>query len=339
MKKITILALNNAISSSVMGTMDIFSQAGITYNFIMGLDPEPYFNVKIATQDGNPVTCFNDAQIHPHCSAKEVVSTDLIIIPAFYDFETLSSNRQSIDWLKDHYSRGTTIGSICLGTFFLAETGLLDGKTATTHWGFTREFRKRYPQVKLKPKQIITDEGDLLCSGACNSYIDLSIYLIERYCGRKVAVECSKTMIHDFARSSQAPYTMFQSKKDHNDTQILSVQETIEDNFSDGFNPDILAKENGMSRRTFERRFKTATGDTLLIYLQRLRVEAAKHMFETGSHTFEEIAYQVGYEDSGFFRKLFIRHTGLRPKEYKTKFLRYKPKRQDYGGKDVTLAF
>ena len=322
MKKVTILALDNAMSSSVMGTMDIFCQAGYTWPVIMEFEPEPYFDVEIVTQDGKPVKSFNSATIHPHRAVDEVKSTDLIIISSFYDFETLTSNRGTIRWLKDQYRHGVTIGSICLGSFLLAETGLLDGKAATTHWGYTHEFKKRYPQVILNSGQLITDEGNLLCSGACNSYIDLSVYLIERYCGRKVAVECSKTMIHDYARSSQSPYIVYQKKKDHNDPQILAIQKLIEKKYADRFEPETIARAYGMSRRTFERKFRKATGDTPLVYLQRIRVEAAKQLLETGSQTFDEISYHVGYQDNCFFRKIFKRHTGLRPNEYKTKFQR-----------------
>jgi transcriptional regulator GlxA family with amidase domain len=322
MKKVTILALDNAMSSSVMGTMDIFCQAGYTWPVIMDIEPEPYFDVEIVTQDGKPVKSFNNAPVYPHRAVDEVKSTDLIIISSFYDFDTLASSRGTISWLKEQYSHGVTIGSICLGTFLLAETGLLDGKSATTHWGYAHEFKKRYPQIIINPGKLITDEGNLLCSGACNSYIDLSVYLIERYCGSKVAVECSKTMIHDYARSSQSPYIVFQLKKDHNDPQILAIQKLIEKKYADRFEPETIARAYGMSRRTFERKFRKATGDSPLIYLQRIRVEAAKQLLETGCQTFDEISYHVGYEDNCFFRKIFKRYTGLRPNEYKTKFQR-----------------
>jgi len=320
MKKITILALENAMSSSVMGTMDIFSQVGFTWNYIMGFDTNPYFEVEIVTQKGKPVKGFNNTMINPHLAAEEVEATDVIIISSVSDFEPLTHNKNAINWLKHHYSRGTTIGSLCVGSFLLAETGLLDGKTATTHWGFAHEFHGRYPQIHLRPRQLITDEGSLLCSGSCNSYIDLSVYLIERYCGSKVAVECAKTMIHDYARSSQAPYIVFQHRKDHGDSRILSVQKLLEKNYSESFDIDKISHNHGMSRRTFERRFKKATEVTPLMYLQCVRVEAAKQLLETGLQTFDEISYHVGYEDSNFFRKVFVKQTGLRPKEYKIKF-------------------
>lgn len=325
MKTVTILALESAMSASVMGAMDIFAQAGFTYNYLMGRELEPYFEVKIASRDGKPVKCFNDARILPHCGVDDVKSTDLLIISSFTDFEILPLNKGLHDWVKEQHDKGTTIGSVCLGSFFLAETGLLDGKTATTHWGFVREFRKRFPRITLQPEKLITDEGNLLCSGACNSYIDLSVYLIERFCGRNAALQSSKTMVHDFARSSQAPYIVFQHKRDHQDEQILAIQDYMEEKYFLPFNSEQLAREFGMSRRTFERRFKKATHHTPILYLQRSRVEAAKQMLETSLQTFDEIAYNVGYEDSSFFRKVFVKHTGLRPSEYKAKFHREAP--------------
>lgn len=325
MKRVTILALESAMSASVMGTMDIFSQAGFTYNYLMGADPKPFFDVQIATRDGRPVRCFNNAEIHPHCGIGDVRHTDLLIISSFTDFAILTWSGDLGAWVKEQYHKGATIGSICVGSFLLAQTGLLDGKTATTHWGFVQEFRKRYPQIILRPEKLITDEGHLLCSGACNSYIDLSVYLIERFCGRNVALQCSKTMVHDFARTSQAPYIVFQRNRDHNDELILAIQDNIEEQYDLRLNPEQLAREYGMSRRTFERRFKKATGHTPVFYLQHTRVEAAKQMLESGLQSFDEIAYKVGYEDSSFFRKVFVKHTGLRPSEYKAKFNRGYP--------------
>ncbi len=320
MKKVTILALNNPMAASVMGTMDIFCQVGVTWNHIFGEAPEPFFEVEIVTRDGNPVQCLNGAMIHPNRAISDVESTDLIIISSFYDMDALASSEASVRWLRERHERGATLAGVCLGTFFLAETGLLDGKTATTYWGFTEVFKQRYPKIRLKPDQLIADEGTLLSSGGCNSYIDLAAHLIERYCGRETAVKCSKTMIHDFGRSSQAPYAVFQAQRDHRDEPIQSVQMKLENDHSHAFDLDALARDHGMSRRTFERRFKTATGDTPLLYLQRVRVEAARRLLEKGGRTFDEIAYRVGYEDSGFFRKVFVKHTGLRPGEYKIKF-------------------
>jgi len=322
MKRVTILALDHAVTSSVMGTMDIFCQVGVTYNLVTGIAPEPRFVVEIVSLDGRPVVGFNQTRIDPHRSTAEVEETDLIVIGSFLEFETLSTCRAGIPWLRQHFERGATIASICSGAFFLAETGLLDGKRAATHWGLADEFRRRYPRVRLDPDLVVADEGRLLSSGACSSYIDLAVYLIERYCGSTVALQASKAMLHDFSRVSQIPYYVYLPRRDHGDDQILSIQALMEQDFARDFDLDLIARDNGMSRRTFERRFKSATGDTPLVYVQRIRVEAAKQLLESGRRTCDEVAYRVGYEDSGFFRRLFVKYTGLRPSDYQTKFRR-----------------
>lgn len=322
MRKVTILALDHAMAGSVMGPMDIFCQAGLTWNYIFGKTPAPLFEVEIVTLGGRPVPSFNGAEIRPHRAAEDITATDLILVSSFASFDTLAKAEQSGDWLRKHHDRGAVIGSICLGSFLLAATGLLDGKTATTHWGFVEPFRERFPRVLLRPDKLITDEGSLLCSGACNSYIDLSLHLVERFCGPEVALECSKTLLHDRGRDSQAPYAVHRFRKDHNDQRILEIQCRLEENCGAHYDIELLAKEHGMSRRSFERRFKTATGEPPLLYLQRLRVEVAKQLLESAPQSFNEITFRVGYEDSSFFRKIFRKHTGLSPQDYRRKFRR-----------------
>ena len=323
MKKITILAMYQTMASTVIGPMDVFYQAGVIWNYFSGQKVTPYFEVKLVTTIGKPFKCLSGVRMVPDGSIHDVQDTDLIVVSSILDIDkTLSVQGEAIEWLSDRYSRGSHIATICSGAFVLAETGLLDGKTATTHWAFADQFQKRYPRIELKPERLITDEGDLFCSGGYNAGIDLSLYLVEKYCGHEVALQSSKSVISDIGRTSQAPYAIFQFQKDHHDNQILAVQEWIENNFDQNFNYDKLARDHGMSRRTFERRFKNATGDTPLTYQQRIRVEAAKQLLEDGNPSFDEITYQVGYEDSSSFRKVFIKQTGLRPTEYRKKFQR-----------------
>lgn len=322
MKKVVILALDNVLAASVMGPLDVFCQTGATWNYIQGEVPVSYFDVTVVTKDGRPAGNGNRAGIQPNCAMDEIGSTDLILVSSFSDERTVDTSGDAIEWLTYHYSQGSTLAGICAGAYILAETGLLDGKTATTHWGFAKDFRQRYPGVKLEPEKIITDEGRLLCSGGCTSYLDLSMYLVERYCGRQVALESAKAMLHDLGRSSQAPYQSLGFAGNHNDAKIRSVQEWLEANYNRPVNIKALAAQFGLSRRVLERRFKAATGDTPLIFLQRVRVAAAKGMLESNAGTFSEIAFKVGYEDTGFFRKLFKKHTTLGPKEYKARFCR-----------------
>jgi transcriptional regulator GlxA family with amidase domain len=323
MKRVTILAMVNTMASTVIGPMDIFYQAGVVWNYFRGEKPNPFFETRIVTTDGKPCRCMNGATLAPEASIRDVESTDLIVVSSILDIDkTMKYEGETVDWLKQHYGRGAHIATICTGAFMLAETGLLDGKTATTHWGSANEFRRRYPRIDLKPERLVTDEGDLFCSGGMNAGADLSLYLVEKYCGHEIALQSSKTMISDIGRTLQAPYSVFQFQKEHRDDTILAVQKLMEDQFDRNHPYEELASKFGMSRRTFERRFKAATGDTPLIYLQRVRVEAAKAMLENRDLSFDEVAYSVGYQDGAAFRRIFLRQTGLPPGEYRRRFER-----------------
>ncbi len=323
MKKVRILAMFNTMASTVIGPMDIFYQAGVVWNYFRGEKPAPFFETSIVTTDGKPCKCLNGTTLLPDASIHDVESADLIVVSSILNMkQTLKYEGAAVDWLKRQYGLGAHIATICTGSFVLAETGLLDGKTATTHWGAADEFRRRYPRVHLKPERLVTDEGDLFCSGGMNAGTDLALYLVEKYCGHQVALQSSKAMISDMGRTLQAPYAIFQFQKDHQDNRILAVQKLMEENFERNHPYEELASKSGMSRRTFERRFKAATGDTPLVYLQRVRVEVAKAMLENQDLSFDEIAYRVGYQDSAAFRKIFRKETGLLPGEYKRRFQR-----------------
>ncbi len=327
MKKVTILGLYNSMATTIFGPMDILNQAGRLWNRVSRSPQTPFFEVTIASADGQPIRSVNNIQIQPHCSINQIEQTDLIIIAsATYIERILEKNPELVTWLRHQYDQGAHIASICTGVFLLAETGLLDGKSATLHWGFTEVFRKRYPHVALEQDQMYLDHGRLYCSAGVSAGMDLSLYIVEKFCGRKAAVESAKTMVLDLGREKQTPYDCFFVPKDHGDTLIIKAQEWIEEHQTEAINYDWLAQKFRMSRRSLERRFKNAVGVTPLGYLQKLRVEYAKHLLEEGIQTFNEITYQVGYEDISFFRKIFIRLTGLRPKEYQQRFTGYSQK-------------
>ncbi|MCD4741433.1 MAG: helix-turn-helix domain-containing protein [Desulfobacteraceae bacterium] len=324
MKKVTILGLYNSMATTIFGPMDILNQAGRLWNRVSNSHQTPFFDVTIASPDGQPIKCTNNVLIQPHCSIEEVDKTDLIIIAsATYIKKILQKNPKLVPWLLKQYNQGAQIASICTGVFLLAETGLLNGKSATLHWGFTEMFEQKYPKISLRPDKMFIDHGRLYCSAGVNAGMDLTLYLVEKFCGRQVAVECAKTMVLDLGRESQTPYDCFLSSKDHNDSLIAKAQNWIKKNHTQSIDYDLLAKKYNMSRRSLERRFKQAIGITPLAYLQQIRVETAKRLLEEGIRTFSEITYQVGYEDISFFRKIFIRLTGLKPKEYQQRFKGY----------------
>ena len=323
MKRITILALDDAAATTITGPYDTFCLTGVLWNLGQGMDILPEFQVEIVTPKGEPAKCMNNLTIMPHRAMTEVDKTDLVLVSAVLDIhQTLANQGEIIGWLKEQYNKGAMLASVCTGSFALAETGLLDGKIATTHWRTADEFRALYPKVDLKPERLITDTGDIFCSGGFNSSVDLANYLVEKICGRQTAIQCAKSLVVDRGRSSQTPYSVFHFQRDHDDEQIIKAQDSLEKQYNLNINFDSLAKDCGMGRRTMERRFKAATGDTPLIYQQRVRVEEAKKKLESSNNTVDEISYKVGYEDTNFFRKIFIKHTTLRPKEYRSKFIK-----------------
>lgn len=321
MKKVTLLGLYNTMATTLFGPMDIFNQAGRLWQRLDNRPRSPYFEVVIASPDGQPIRCANNVLVQPHCSIQTIQQTDLLVIAsATYIDEILEKNPELVPWIRKQYDQGAHVASICTGVFLLAETGLLDGKSATLHWGFTQMFSRRYPRVRLQSDKMILDQGRLYCSAGTNAGLDLSLYLVEKFCGRRAALESAKTMVLDLGRKSQMPYSRLLISTEHGDPTIIKTQKWLEQHPTEPIDYDRLAVKYGMSRRSMERRFKRSTGVTPLGYVQQLRVEKAKHLLEEGDRTFSEITYDVGYEDISFFRKIFIRLTGLRPKEYQQRF-------------------
>lgn len=319
MKDITIVALDRSIASTVTGPMDVFSLSGVFWNSINGIKSAPHFSVHLVTGDGGPVQCMNGISLTPQGAVHDIQKTDLVIMSAIGGdkiSDAIDANRNIIPWILDMHKKGAWIASVCTGAFLLAETGLLDGRTATTHWGFIRQFKKRYPKIHCRADALITDEADLYCSGGITSCFDLSLYLIEKLCGRPVALQCAKTIVHNLGRSFQAPYATLIGRRTHRDSLIHKAQNRIEENYANNLSISLLAKESGMSERNFQRRFREATGDTPLSFLQKVRIEVARDLLESTDKSFEEVTFLVGYDDAGSFRKIFHRQTGLLPRDY-----------------------
>lgn len=311
MRRITIFLPENAMLSSIAIPLDVFSAAGVFWNMLHGNKPTPFFDVKTASISGKPIKTTFGQEIKPDLSIEDTGVSDTIIIPPTDATDTLAPD--TVSWLIESYEKGAHIASICLGAFLLAQTGLLDNKRATTHWGYENRFRKQYPKVKLKPEKLITDEGDLFTSGGANAGGDLALYLIAKYAGKEAAFQTARIMVMDMDRESQSPYFLFRLEKTHGDKDVMNIQNWLEKNFNDEVNVNLLADKAGMTRRTFERRFKNATGDSPLRYLQRVRIENAKQLLEKGGKTFDEITYLVGYEDSSAFSKIFKKQQGSLP--------------------------
>jgi transcriptional regulator GlxA family with amidase domain len=260
--------------------------------------------------------------VHTDSVLKDIKKTDLIIIPALDgDLKNaIEQNKEFIPWIVKHYTQGAEIASLCLGAFLLASTGLLKGKQCATHWAAANEFRKMFPDVNLVTEKIITDEQGIYSSGGAFSYMNLILYLIEKYAGLEMAILCAKVFAIEIERDSQSPFIIFQGQKDHEDEPIIKAQEFIEKNYQDKITIEQLTSMLALSRRNFERRFKKATNNTVTEYIQRVKIEVAKKDLEAGRKNINEVMYEVGYNDTKAFRTTFKRITGLLPAEYRSKY-------------------
>jgi transcriptional regulator GlxA family with amidase domain len=321
MKHISILVPKGAILGSIEGPRQVLTEVN---KFLKSIDKPPLFKVQLVglfdevTVAGGIYTVSTDALV------KDIEKTDLIIIPALDGdmVKILEQNQDFISWIIKQYKGGAEVASLCVGAFMLASTGLIKGKQCATHWMAANDFRKMFPDVNLVEDRIITDEQGIYSSGGAFSYLNLILYLVEKYAGRDVAIFMSKAFQIDIERRSQSQFIMFNGQKDHEDEAIKKAQEFIEQNVQDKITVDQLASTLAVGRRNLERRFKKATSNTVIEYIQRVKIEAAKMSLERSRENVNEVMYNVGYNDPKAFRLTFKKITGLSPIEYRNKYNR-----------------
>jgi len=322
MVNVTVLFLDGTFSSTAVGPMEVFRHAGTLWNVLTGARPDPRFRVTTASLDGRAVHCDGGIRIRPDAAIADIRKSELIFIPTTglnFD-DVLDRYAPAVPWLRRWLKRGASIASVCSGVGLVAATGMLDGKRATTHWALADLFRQKYPRVKWMPELMVTEDSGFYCGGGVHAALDLSLYLVEKFCGHEVAMESAKALLIETPRAWQAGFGIVPLKTDHTDEAISSAQEWFHENFHRDFPLDAPARRVAMSLRNFVRRFKQATGDSPLIYLQKLRIAAAKRLLEGGHRTMQEISDAVGYQDVAFFRQLFQRHTGVSPSAYRERF-------------------
>jgi len=321
MKHITILVPRGGILGSIEGPRQLLTQVN---NFYKAKGADPVFKVELAGLDEQTLLAGGLYTIHADVLLKDLKKTDLIIIPAIDGEMTsaLEANKEFIPWIIEKHSHGAEVASLCLGAFLLASTGLLNGKKCATHWVAANDFKKMFPEVTLIPEKVITDEKGIYSSGGAYSYLNLILYLIEKYTGRNMAVLCAKVFAIEIERESQSPFMIFQGQKEHEDEPIRKAQEYIENNFHEKITVDQLASMFALGRRNLERRFKKATSNTVIEYIQRVKIEAAKLSLESSRENVNEVMYKAGYSDTKAFRTTFKKITGLSPIEYRNKYNR-----------------
>ncbi len=319
MKNVSILVPETAVIEAVADPHYMFKAVN---QFLLASGKDSLFNVQLVAVNKEVKLENSLFTVHIDKQLKDVSQTDLIIIPALSGdmLAALDLNTTLIPWITKQYSQGAEVASLCIGAFLLAATGLLKGKKCSTHWNSANEFRRMFPDVELVDGCIITEENGIYSSGGANSYWNLLLYLVEKYTDRDTAILASKYFAVDIDRESQSAFMLFQGQKAHEDAEILLAQEFIEGHYTDKISVDLLADRFSIGRRSFERRFKKATNNTVVEYLQRVKIEAAKRSFESSRKNITEVMFDVGYTDTKAFRTVFKKITGLTPIEYRNKY-------------------
>ena len=325
MKHLSILVpQGSSVVDTIIGPYNLFKMANGYHQKLNELS-EPLFHIDLVGINNEPVTYQQLFSIQPTNTIESVEKTDLIIIsPISGDLEkNIEANQSFIEWIKkQRITNDAELASLCKGAFLLAETGLVNGKDCATHWTAHDLFRSKYPEVNLIPESIICEANGIYSSGGAYSILNFTLYLIERFFGRETAIWTSKISEIEFDRISQNEFIIFRGQKDHQDEQIAAAQSHIENNYNSKLNIANIADQIHLNSRSFLRRFKKATSNTPLEYIQRVRVEAAKKRLESTTDNVLEVMLSVGYNDEKAFRKTFRKYAGLSPKEYQIKYNR-----------------
>ena len=305
--------------SSIVGPYKIFTRAN---EYWKAMGRTPVFAIELAGISKQVDFYDGLFTVRPHAHISSIARTDLIIIPSLnHNYQaTVQRNQELIDWVARQYKNGAEIASICTGAFLLASSGLLDGKSCSTHWAAADNFRRLFPEVNLQTDQLITDENGIYTNGGAYSFLNLIIYLIEKYYDRQTAIFCSKVFQIEIGRNSQSAFAIFTGQKLHGDEMVKEAQAFIESKPDEKIPVDHLSSKFAISRRNFDRRFIKATGNTPLEYSQRVKIEMAKKALENSRKTINEVMYEVGYSDVKAFREVFRKITGMSPLEYKEKY-------------------
>lgn len=324
MYRSAILAYDDCYASSLGGFADVMQIANAHLRRQLGASP-PQFEWHFLSMTGRPVTTSNGLQVTTQ-PIRGREKYDLVFVPSAHyggskAFDQLLARQNSAcDWLSGQWQQGACLAANCTGTFVLAATGLLDGRPATTTWWLADQFRQRFPKVDLQLEPVITEADRLVCAGASASYLLQTIHIIERFCGSAIASQCAKTMLIDVSQTKQTPYLPLLTDKAHADSLVHRAQHWLQRNMAKEVRMSEMASDLGVSERTIIRRFQAALDQPPLRYLQSLRIEAARSLLEAGDLHVEQIAVQVGYNDTSSFCRLFKEKVGLSPGAYRNRF-------------------
>lgn len=325
--EVLIVAVPETAGSALYGMVDVLLAAGNIWQTLVRTESEQnLFQVRIVAPTREAFTCGNRIPVMPDFSVADNPKASILILPELWlgpDEDIQGRYPELMEWIRHKYKEGTTLYSACSGALMLAESGLLDGREATSHWGYQDLFRKRYPKVRFRPEPnlVFADaQGRIVTAGGTTSWHDLAVHIISRHCSPGEALRIAKVYLLKWHGEGQLPYATLVRRNPHADSVVRGCEEWLGKHFR---KTDAIKQVVALSRipeRTLKRRFKTATGVTPIEYLQNLRVEEAKRLLESGQMPVDEISVEVSYEDTSFFRRLFKRCTGLTPSQYRRMF-------------------
>ncbi|WP_404365482.1 GlxA family transcriptional regulator [Marinobacter sp.] len=326
-RKVLILAVPETSGSALYGMVDVLMSTGNVWQTLVG-DAIPYqpFDVRIVSVDSAPFHCGHGIPVEPAYAIADEPAADILILPEIWlgPDEAISGRYEGLmEWIKTRFRSGATIYSACSGSVLLAESGLLDNCEATSHWGYQELFRTHYPKVRFRPESNLVyahPDGRLVTAGGTTSWHDLALHIIARHVGVGEALRIAKVYLLKWHGEGQLPFTGLVRRTHHADSAVRRCEEWLNVHWRDPGAISLLVESSPLPARTLKRRFKAATGCSVIEYLQNLRIEAAKRALEHGRLSVEEVSQEIGYEDVSFFRRLFRRLTGLTPGEYRRLF-------------------
>jgi transcriptional regulator GlxA family with amidase domain len=324
--RVSLVVFPECDPSILFGVFDTLWAAGQFWDTFKGLPPgAPLFEPRLVAAEKGEIRMATGVSIVAQDGIADVPDTDIVFIPNVIigsAQELRNLDRSLLAWIRKAYENGSHIYSACAGSLVLAEAGLLDDGEATTHWGYANLFRQEYPKVKLHPERILVQTGDqqrIVSGGGASSWQDLALFMVMKHAGPEEAMRLSKIFLYQWHRDGQLPYSCMMQNVTHQDRVIGEQQVWIAENYARPNLVTELVRRSGLPERTFNRRFKAATGFTPIAYVQALRVEEAKQMLETSDLSVEQVAREVGYDDNAYFRHLFRRLCGVTPADYRRK--------------------
>jgi transcriptional regulator GlxA family with amidase domain len=324
---VLIIAVQETAGSALYGMLDVLLAAGNIWQTLVRTGTEQtLFRVRIVSPTAEPFACGNGIPVVPDCSVADNPGASILILPELWlgpDEDIHGRYPELMDWIRHRHKEGSTLYSACSGSVMLAETGLLDGCEATSHWGYQDLFSKHYPKVRFRPEPnlVFADAtGRIVTAGGTTSWHDLAIHIISRYSSPGEALRIAKVYLLKWHGEGQLPYAALVRRNPHADSVVRSCEQWLGEHYRETGAIKQIIELASIPERTLKRRFKAATGSTLIEYLQNLRVEAAKQLLESGQLPVDEISVEVSYEDPSFFRRLFKRRTGLTPSQYRRMF-------------------